>query len=186
MKKILFSDKYLLTDAVICGKKTNTRRIIANKNITRKKARPVWLYDWLDEADEGDIRSFISEHAPYRVGERLAVAQCYRDLEYPQEYASLAGWGNKMFVRAEDMPWAIELAHIGVERLQSISAEDCLKEGVIQLGPEEFTVPCSGVKFVDPRQAFRYLFGKVHDRGGTWIWMTNPYCWVLDWKLVKM
>ena len=65
MKKIMFNDKYLLTQAVLRGDKTQTRRIV-------KDGTPL-----------GNFEETM-KHAPYKVGEVVAVAQCYLDIGSPK------------------------------------------------------------------------------------------------------
>lgn len=74
----------------------------------------------------------------YQVGEVVAIAQCYKEL-YP--YADFemvgngfmtesAGWNNKMFVRANLMKRHIRITDVKVERLQDISDDDIMREGI--------------------------------------------------------
>lgn len=93
----------------------------------------------------------IIDDARYEVGEVIAIAQSYRDVAqggYPidsrydafraanwrnNEDGALkrsAGWSNKMFVRADLMPRHIWITYVKAERLQDISDEDCIKEGI--------------------------------------------------------
>lgn len=114
MKKIMFNDKFLLTQAVLNGTKTMTRRVI-------KKEIPIG--NW--QKTEKMLR--------YKVGEVVAIAQCYLDIKKPQfdKFGhDVAGNTNKMFVRADLMPHHIKITDVRVERLQDITNDDCLKEGV--------------------------------------------------------
>lgn len=152
MKKIMFNDRYGLTQAVIEGRKTMTRRRInpmpkdcatAHKNC--------WGADWSDkpmslvvDRDTGGIyceycgngvRLYDGGYhykAKYKIGEVVAVAQSYN--EVVREFTSLAlvpGSTNKMFVKAELMPHRIRITGIKCERLQDISDAECMKEGVV-------------------------------------------------------
>ena len=120
MKKIMFNDKFLLTKAVLNGTKTMTRRVI-------KKEIP--FGNW--QETEKTLR--------YKVGEVVAISQPYKtlypnaDFEMEDSYHFLTeskGWNNKMFVKADLMPHRIKITDVRVERLQDITDEDCLKEGV--------------------------------------------------------
>lgn len=101
---------------------------------------------------DADEREFdMGEILPkYKLGEVVAIAQSYKDvdrfhrkgknadyLEYLDsilpELKLYPGWGNKMFVKADLMPHHIKITGIKVERLQDISDEDCLKEGIIHV-----------------------------------------------------
>lgn len=160
MKKIMFNDKYGLTQAVLDGRKTMTRRIIkcprifrgewvAGFNIHRRHSDKK-IVDWpcMYDADEREFD--MGEILPkYEVGEVVAIAQSYMDvdrfhrkgknaayLEYLDsilpELKLYPGWGNKMFVKADLMPHHIKITGIKVEYLQDISDEDCLKEGIVK------------------------------------------------------
>ena len=132
----------------------------------------------------------------------VAVAQSYRDcgginkdgkpnwdVIAEAKGASNAGWDNKMFVRADLMPHQIRITDVRVERLQDISDEDCIKEGVRKVVNEngiyiQYYVgkgdnACS---FENPREAFAYLINKTC---GEKTWENNPYVFVYEFKLVK-
>lgn len=90
MKKIMFNDRYGLTDAVINGRKTVTRREIKTpKTFRGQDVNGFWIYrrpgssevvevcmkDYDDfEIEGGQIRP------KYDFDEIVAVAQCYRDI----------------------------------------------------------------------------------------------------------
>ena len=135
MKKIMFNNRFGLTAAVLDGSKTMTRRII-----------PLTAADeeYIDHAFDWDLREsvILDRYAKYKVGERVAIAQTYKDCGYKPEdilenvdggysYArDLAGYTNKMFVQSMHMINFIEFTERKIERLQDISKEDCLKEGI--------------------------------------------------------
>ena len=82
-----------------------------------------------------------------------------------------------MFVKADLMPHHIKITGIKVERLQDISDEDCLKEGIVRQevisdespflyaydaflnGDNKYFASCW---FKTPKEAFAVLIGKVH------------------------
>lgn len=203
MKKIMFNDKYGLTQDVLDGSKTHTRRIM--------KGKPLFPSDEIESAgvlgDEVQIianggESLITMKLPFRVGEIVAVAQSYRDCGGVNEGGvpmweiisqkvggTNAGWDNKMFVRADIMPHKIRMNDVRVERLQDISDEDCLKEGVRKVVNEngiyiQYYVgkgdnACS---FENPREAFAHLINKVSKKD---VWQENPYVLVYDFELVN-
>ena len=170
----MFNDKYGLTQAVLEGRKTMTRRIVpygtpfGNWAETESKSR-------------------------YKVGEVVAVAQSYLKAKVwsaPEQPRS--AWDNKMFVRADLMPHQIRITSIHVERLQDISDQDCLREGIRKKSdfPHKKSFPFffDGGKhswdnsFNTPRQAFAALIDKVSGRG---TWKSNPYVFVYEFELVK-
>lgn len=216
MKKIMFNDKYGLTQAVLEGRKTQTRRLIkcrktfkgewvAGFNIhIRPSDKKVVGLPCMYDADESEFDG--GEILPkYKVGEVVAVAQSYRDCGGVNEYGvpmweiisqrvggTNAGWDNKMFVRADLMPHQIRITSVRIERLQDISDEDCLKEGIIKKWhapacKNYYYVPGVEVKSVKdvhdtPQEAFAHLINKVSRKD---VWKENPYVFVYDFELVK-
>lgn len=212
MKKIMFNDKFGLTQAVLEGRKTMTRRIIkcprtfrgewvAGFNIHRHHSDKK-IVDWpcMYDADEREFD--MGEILPkYELGEVVAIAQSYKDIGYNGEYSWVqdgihyhrdraAGWANKMFVKVNLMPNYIKITGIKVERLQDISDEDCLKEGIYEdSGDDEFPPSIfyefEGNKddgFDTPREAFAALIDKVSGKG---TWESNPYVWAYEFELMK-
>lgn len=171
MKKIMFNDKFLLTKAVLCGNKTMTRRII-------KKEIPIG--NW--QETEKMLR--------YKIGEVVAIAQSYLDIKKPQfdKFGhDVAGNTNKMFVRADLMPHNIKIADVRVERLQDITDEDCLKEGIIHLkalgigGYGYITADGECCMCDTPREAFAELINEVCGKD---TWERNP--WVEVYTFEKL
>lgn len=202
MKKIMFNDKYRLTQAVLEGRKTQTRRIIPKDffSLTWDKRDDTLVYE-NSMGDFIDIRN--SKYALCKAGEIVAVAQSYRDCGGVNEEGipmweiisskvggTNAGWSNKMFVRAELMPHQIRITNVRVERLQDISDEDCLKEGIIkgQCGSADthfmdaYYVPNDIQPYCTPQDAYEILIDKVSGKG---TWERNPYVFVYDFELVK-
>lgn len=200
MKKILFNDKFLLTQAVLDGRKTQTRRIVpesifqSSYDIDDDK-RKIWIEDMY--GDWHDVRK--SKYC-FKVGEVVAVAQAYREIAHPNdgflddryevkdEYA--AGWSNKLFVRAALMRHFIRITDVRVERLQDISEDDCLAEGVLH--SDKYAMPYgipdskapNGVDFYysTPREAYAALIDKISGKG---TFESNPYVFVYEFELVK-
>lgn len=154
----MFNDKYGLTQAVLDGRKTMTRRIVTDKKLHYWKCScPDMAIVRVPEsqkikADDDNtyfgIKDKISSEyycdtitSPYKAGEVIAIAQSYLDLSLAEvsqwksngnktTINSLAGWTNKLFVKSELMPHHIRITDVKVERLQDISDGDCLKEGI--------------------------------------------------------
>lgn len=213
-KKIMFNDKYSLTQAVLDGRKTMTRRIIkcprtfkgewvAGFNIHRRHSDKK-IVDWpcMYDADEREFD--MGEILPkYKVGEVLSIAQSYESLGMNPEIALndrdgigfytktkfAPGWKNKMFVRADLIPHHIRITNIKIERLQGISDEDCLKEGIYkgQCGSADthfmdaYYYKGDIQPYCTPREAFAALIDKVSGKG---TWESNPYVFVYEFELI--
>lgn len=170
MKKIMFNDKYSLTQAVLDGRKTMTRRIIkcprtfkgewvAGFNIHRRHSdKKIVGWPYMYDADEREFD--MGEILPkYKVGEVVAVAQRYKDVvekrneaqetlclyKIGEKYLTMeemgAGWSNTMFTKADLMPHHIRITDIKIERLQNISDEDCFKEGIFKWDAGQKDIP---------------------------------------------
>ena len=177
MKKICFNDKFGLTQAVLDGRKTITRRIVPFTYCKDK----IHL-------------------SRYKVGEVVAIAQSYETVYHEQGLETLdmlvsgwkysKGWRNKLFVCAGFMSHHIRITNLNIERLQDISDEDCLKEGIYEdSGDDEFPPSIfyefEGNKdngFDTPREAFAALIDKVSGKG---TWESNPYVWAYEFELMK-
>ena len=191
MKKIMFSEQFLLTQAVLDGRKTQTRRICKEQ---------IWAHSDIVNAENG-IYHF--ESPKYKVGEVVAVAQSYEAswqenasaYHNPYFLKGLPGWKNKMFVAARDMPHQIRITDVRVERLQDISDEDCLKEGVVKdtcktyfngytvkFSLDQYNNILSSEWFRTPREAFSHLINKVSKED---VWKENPYVFVYDFELIR-
>jgi hypothetical protein len=130
----------------------------------------------------------------YKVGEVVAIAQKYADLAYDGEFFRLLGkvifekgFHNKMFVKADFMPHRIRITNIRVERLQDISEEDCIAEGVWRddnVGLEGTMFWYHGLansSFRTPQQAYASLIDRISGKG---TWESNPYVFVYDFELI--
>ena len=154
MKKIMFNDRYGLTQAVLDGKKTMTRREDKKLNYPLVTSISEW---GIDNKGKSYITITYSTgltedvYPAYQIGEEVAVAQSYRTLIESgyladdrkdgwvnEKYITSPGYRNKMFVRADLMPHRIRITDIKVEKLQNISIEDCEKEGIIRVNWRQY------------------------------------------------
>ena len=200
MKKMMFNDRYGLTQAVISGRKTVTRRIIDPQG---KYEKLRWWQPCLEFEEclygytENEGWEVIEPR--YNVGEIVAVAQRYDSFLHPNngviehDYQTTAlaskGWDNKMFVKADLMPHQIQIRDLRIERLQDIS-DDYFKEGITLLasaddGRIQWGYADEQLRyymFDSPREAFASLIDKVSSKG---TWDRNPFVWRIEFQLVK-
>lgn len=223
MKKILFNDRYGLTEAVLNGRKTMTRRIVPKRILNEvKKYQEEYYNGALATISEEDaiLALCTYEHRfklPYQVGEVVAIAQSYmniamgisgkyehtcitdkEDLDTWSKYVDMQyiypnAYTNKMFTKAELMPHHIRITNIRVEKLQDISDEDCLREGVretavqhidgkrIALGYTYEKEYLYKHEYPASRNAFSALINRVSGKG---TWERNPYVIVYEFELV--
>lgn len=207
MKKIMFNDRYGLTQAVIEGRKTMTRRLIPDEffGLTWDTRGDTLVYE-NEYGDFIDVRH--SKYTRYKVGEVVAVAQSYSTIAagHPdvdtfllqvakahkisiESVQELAGWNNKMLTKAELMPHRIRITGIKCKWFQDISDDDCMKEGLewdhkarmfyVSLGITNTLREWLGGT---PREAFATLIDKVYGCG---TWGLDPWVVVYEFELVK-
>lgn len=162
----MFNDNYGLTKAVLEGRKTQTRR----------------------------MKNSIASKSLYKKGEEVAIAQKYSDImntvssELEQKLKQVSGWGNKMFVKADLMPHRIRITNIRVERLQDISEDDCIAEGIWKahnVGIEGATYWYTNLvnsTYRTAKEAYAALIDKICGKG---TWEKNPCVFAYDFELVK-
>lgn len=205
MQKMMFNDRFGLTQTVIEGRKTVTRRepLYTDSNNYTVSCWPD--HSLKKEYVRFDFDNGLSHKARYAIGEVVAVAQSYNDVirEFPHLQTTLVGHDimgsepgcpNKMFVRADLMPHRIRITGIRCERLQDISDEDCIKEGIEiskskHIGSRDmYCLPgalnqakkvgwCSC--FHTAKEAFASLIDKVSVRG---TWEHNPWVVVYEFE----
>ena len=200
----MFNDKYGLTQAVLEGRKTQTRRTFL------KPGEETLLHGITSEY-------LISVKSRYKVGETVAIAQKYEDLINNDEFYRLCGkngmplecvkyergFKNKMFVRANIMPHHIRITKIRMERLQDISDEDCLKEGICRSDIKNTLWGVAPIRgegesgttyehsvlgygpwhlFPSVKRAYASLIDRISGKG---TWASNPYVFVYDFELIN-
>lgn len=224
----MFDYRFGLTQAVLEGRKTMTRRIIKGKWFWERCPEGMWTSDEIKAWEiECELRLIdlskteewqkakewaLSHITNYKVGDIVAVAQSYNDVyeELKRTHGSSSSItrdffhkyiqggrmpvSNKMFVKPEAMLHQIRITDIKVERLQDISDEDCLKEGVFLdvTAPECYqpfysfvnskTKDNTPIGFENPKYAFQVLIDKVSGKG---TWERNPLVFAYTFELVK-
>ena len=171
----MFNDQYGLTQAVLEGRKTQTRRIAYQEPFRRNFNCGFCM----EGKDKGKLTindgNEIVAKSHYKIGEVLAVAQRYEDIPMEPSIRTILckhpGWNNKMFVTAKAMPHQIKIINIRVQHLQDISTDDCMKEGII----------CSHIDGIN--DAFSYDATNDSKRKKWWYDSPNVAYWMLCDKL---
>ena len=216
----MFNDKYGLTSAVLDGRKTMTRRIAWEIN------HPL-IIEYTDWKRDSKGKAYVTAtyqtgltvdvYPPHQHGEVVAIAQSYKhagievgqivghidegqNMYTPVTAIESKGWKNKMFVRADLMPYQCVVTNLRIERLQDISDEDAMREGVFKYDKpplfHEADMFAPWAPYVRPykrdsdnlvyrctaRYAFAYLIDKICGKG---TWERNPLVYVEEFELIK-
>jgi len=209
----MFNDRYGLTEAVLSGRKTQTRRL-ASKFIP--DAMQIG-FDRLEVFGGKELRlyngdkDFIKFKLPYQSGEIVAVAQSYKNAGFNPDIRQIStsisnfilevpiscypGWRNKMFILPALMPHRIRITNVRVERLNDISEDDCLAEGVgVSATDNRIGYPISipfnyfvgedkkSCRYSTPREAYAALIDRISKKG---TWESNPFVFAYDFELVR-
>lgn len=204
MKPILFQTD--MVKAILESRKTQTRRIV--------KPQPAGAHTVLDCED--NIWYFmcghIDKHAltdwteavicPHRVGDILWVRETWLPTEYGYVYknAENACAGNPKWRPSIHMPKEaarifLEVTEVRVERVNDITEEDAIKEGIARHGVGngecyaggcyngDFNKSC-GVCDV-PKREFSKLWDSINLKRG-YGWETNPWVWVIEFERTEV
>lgn len=203
-RPILFSSP--MVRAILEGRKTQTRRVIADQENDWASVHPDGSgLGWIAWAPKPETAAFTVKaypgedgfKCPHGVpGDRLWVRETWLDIS---EHGFDAGGGehfyNKVAYRASNDPvtngspwrpsifmprWAsritLEITGVRVQRVQEISEEDANAEGVVPAVP---TVKLLG----EYRVAYKHLWDSLNAKRG-YGWDKNPWVWVIEFKRV--
>jgi hypothetical protein len=132
---------------------------------------------------------FIDKHFVYKAD------MCYSSERIRQNYIQLGypyQWKPSIFMPRSASRITLEITNIRVERLQSISEEDAIREGVgagfqMNAGWPDYTHIENGVCMVtqdSARMSFWTLWESINGLGHTESWEGNPWVWVIEFKVL--
>ena len=201
MKGICFIEP--LFHKVVKGEKTQTRRIITNEDWMNQSHIRIELSDdncFAHFISNNGGEAFAGKVAKYAPHEKVYLKEpYYKDSSddihykfgYPENQKEMdkhnLKWSNKLFMPESAARYFIEITEIRAERLQDISDEDCIKEGI---GWSDFPAIHFGIKEGEyfhwlgdtPQKAYAALIDKINGKG---TWEKNPFVWVYDFKLTQ-
>jgi hypothetical protein len=209
-RPILFSA--LMVRALLNGTKTQTRRIVKPQESIHGPCQSGGLF-WIPPDMQGDpepncptVRAV--DRCPYgQPGDRLWVKETWntsaqwqgrKPTDIPEgvpiffaaDY-SAAGcetckpWHPSLFMRQWMSRITLEIVSVRVERLQSISKEDAVAEGLETTEPGMFKSYDSKLGWLavdDARLSYRTLWESINGEGS---WDANPWVWVVEFRRVK-
>jgi hypothetical protein len=190
-RPILFSAP--MVRAYLDGLKTQTRRIVKDTDVRDVGAFGVAAYvTSRDVMERGRVIGHrdVTKTCPYGgPGDRLWAKETFVFRSKHERYYYRAdhsvhdpyahdGWRPSIFMPRKASRITLEITAVRLERLQEISEEDAIAEGVERNVDDGVTYwgPI-GEGHVDPRVAYRWLWEDINGRGS---WDANPWVWAIS------
>lgn len=128
---------------------------------------------------------YETESAPFDDG-KLSVDVLYRadgDFDGDMHHAGCK-WQPSIHMPRWASRITLEVTSVRIERLQDISVEDAIAEGVPTVGVNfvDFSKEPDEDGFSDPRASFETLWESLHGPGS---WDANPWLWVIWFKRIE-
>ncbi len=186
MKPILFSTP--MVQAILEGRKSQTRRII-NSDANNIQWNPIILKGYGGYCDEhgNPVRPKVN------IGNILWVRETWQRIDHPElKYRykadhlnpSSVTWKPSIFMPKDACRIFLEVTDIRVERLQDISEEDAIAEGIERMLPEglmsfrSYAVKDGG-SGVFPYVSYKTLWQSINGKES---WLPNPLVWKITFK----
>jgi len=210
MKPILFNTE--MVQAILDGRKTVTRRNIKNVTIIEDDKLDEWRFEYYNNYDYGSCseKYFINTFAPYQIDDILYVRETFANTWTPDSEdigfiykadgvpKKFPYWGNakqykdEVWIPSIHMPKEaarifLRVTDIRVEKLQDITDEQTLKEGIQIIGTGLYAASEDSnfkLQQIYPKTAFKYLWNSTIKKQdiGKYDWNSNPYVWVIEFE----
>jgi len=205
-RPILFSTP--MVKAILDGRKTQTRRLFkVNKQTITADEESVFFDVEIGEAVYNSIGGQSWWQCPYgNVGDILWVRETFYEPLFEKlngKYYYKAdleeqGWNFKwkpsLFMPKEACRLFLEITNIRCERLQDITGDEAVKEGIMPLNMSSAQLAESGQLYFDyskPKQFFNDGLPSFWSFNSLWCsingnksWEENPFVWVIEFKRV--
>ena len=210
-KPILFSTP--MVQAIIEGRKTQTRRIVKPQPPEYARLTSYHPVDYMAERFRNKISWFIEEAGdlwpcntedaiknPYvPVGGYLWVRETWAPLTKGYAYkadpfinSSPSGkWHPSIHMPKAASRITLLVKGIRVEKLQDISEEDAIDEGIERVGGDASVSPWRNYRISEPSvkslhcsapsRSFMALWESINGQGS---WSVNPWVWVIEFDLI--
>lgn len=204
LKPILFNTD--MVRAILDGRKTCTRRVIKNLIVFNQEEETFSHKDKKSDIGYkvGLTKDEIVEYAPYQAGDILWVRETWKqyekrvgkgrqthlqkfygykadadNLNNPSEFYE-GNWKPSIHMPKKAARIFLEVTSVRAERLQNITTEQILKEGVVQRFPkvnDRFTPDILRGGFIELWNSTIKRYER-HKYG----WKANPWVWVIEFK----
>lgn len=194
-RPILFSGE--MVQAILDGRKTQTRRVVKNQKYLLEAdfaeiSGDLWKIGMLAN-NKGWYQLF---RCPYgEPGDKLWVRETFTSsketdkvvykADVPDHIHSAVRWHPSIFMPRWASRITLEIVNIRVERIQSISGQDCFREGIdgkFLAYPEASQEALLELATSQIRDRFMLLWDSINAKRGLG-WDVNPWVWVIDFQM---
>jgi hypothetical protein len=196
MKPIIFSTP--MVQAILEGRKTQTRRIV--------KPQPPQFVDYFEKRGDG-FKAYMVPGEPcdyplvkpkYQPGDILWVRETFCEVPYEHNHVPIKGgyitipkyaykadserdytgiWKPSIHMPREAARIFLQVTNVRVERLQDITEEDAIAEGMSK-------TLVDGVTFISAKGKFHALWDTLYAKRGH-PWENNPWVWVYEFMRIE-
>lgn len=97
-------------------------------------------------------------------------------------------WGKFAWTPSIHMPRRasrilLEITNVRIERLQNISRDDCIAEGIYEYQDGNYFYSPENGGYGSPYAAYKALINKIN---GAETWGRNPWAWVIEFKVLEV
>lgn len=213
-KPIILSTE--MVRAILAGRKTQTRRIIKVQPTepdlkiwrvadTTGRKKDVGILLWGKMVDFNLITDWNYFKCPYQIGDILWVRETWTSdlvsdgegealINYKADIPELSGaWKPSIHMPKDAARIFLKVTGVRAERLQNISEQDAIAEGIEKVGGTysinpwrnylrgkngEMNMHCSS-----PIRSFQTLWDLIH---GSEAWSENPWVWVIEFEVAEV
>jgi len=181
-----------MVNAILDGRKTQTRRVIKpqpNQHGCLASDSEFITAAYGKDGHSGEGAYFAHSDYPEdgsdfikcpfgKIGSKLYVKETF--------CSSALKWKSPLFMPKSASRITLEITGIKVEKLQNITEEDCIAEGIEKVGfyelinDNEFIMP--GVRMKHYARKFMHLWEKIKGKDS---WNQNPFVFVISFKVLK-
>lgn len=175
IKPILFNTE--MVRAILAGRKTQTRRLVKNQFLTEDDLKICGK-----PYDPGDIlwvRETWKQYTTGTAGAGLIDGYLYK-ADDPQDTSGMmveGCWHPSIHMPREAARLFLRVLNVHAERLQEITYEDCIAEGIEETGIDWPELPKAGFKNLWESTLKKTDLQKCS-------WSANPWVWVIEFLRV--
>ncbi len=196
LKPILFKTE--MVQSILVGRKTQTRRIInvpSSTNFAGFVIGDTKRNDYAGFSDINNVKIDFLIKPKYKVGDVLWVRETWNNSLNPNEYCYKADtdnpiyldkqwkWKPSLFMPLDACRLFLKVTNVRIERLQDISNQDAINEGIEPKKIESVTFfkDYGYNNFIhrNPKSSFATLWFEVNGKES---WEQNPFVWVIEFE----